>query len=138
MKSASLVTYPHKALREAIVNAVYHRGYEPENSSSTKVSIRPHCLEITSYPGPNPSLKQEEFTRGSVIPPVQARNRRIGEFLRQLNLAEARGTGVQTLFRIYFRIYYSNILFRIYYFEYISKKMIIQLLDFNLVMLTSV
>ena len=99
MKSASLVTYPHKALREAIVNAVYHRGYEPENSSSTKVSIRPHCLEITSYPGPNPSLKQEEFTRGSVIPPVQARNRRIGEFLRQLNLAEARGTGVQTIFR---------------------------------------
>jgi hypothetical protein len=56
-------------------------------------------LEITSYPGPNPSLKQEEFTRGSVIPPVQARNRRIGEFLRQLNLAEARGTGVQTIFR---------------------------------------
>ncbi|CAB4017650.1 Hypothetical predicted protein, partial [Paramuricea clavata] len=99
MKSASLVTYPHKALREAIVSAVYHRGYEPENSSSTKVSIRPHCLEITSYPGPNPSLKQEEFTRGSVIPPVQARNRRIGEFLRQLNLAEARGTGVETIFR---------------------------------------
>ena len=99
MKSASLVTYPHLALREAIVNAVYHRGYDPENSSSTKVSIRPHCLEITSYPGPDPSLKQEEFSRGSVIPPVQARNRRIGEFLRQLKLAEARGTGVQTIFR---------------------------------------
>ncbi len=99
MKSASLVTYPHEALREAIVNAVYHRGYEPEYSSSTKVYIRPHCLEIISYPGPHPSLKQEIFTRGSVIPPVQARNRRISEFLRQLNLAEARGTGVQTIFR---------------------------------------
>ena len=98
-KSASLVTYPHQALREAIVNAVYHRGYEAEYSSSTKVYIRPHCLEIISYPGPHPSLKQEKFTKGSVIPPVQARNRRIGEFLRQLNLAEARGTGVDTIFR---------------------------------------
>ena len=99
MKSASLVTYPHQALREAIVNSVYHRGYEPEYSSSTKVYMRPHCLEIISYPGPHPSLKQEEFTKGSVIPPVQARNRRIGEFLRELNLAEARGTGVETIFR---------------------------------------
>ena len=99
MKSASLVTYPHQALREAIVNAVYHRGYEPEYSSSTKVYIRPHCLEVISYPGPHPSLKQDEFTKGSVIPPVQARNRRIGDFLRQLNLAEARGTGVETIFR---------------------------------------
>jgi hypothetical protein len=99
MKSESLVTYPHKALREAIVNAVYHRGYEPEYNSSTKVYIRPHCLEIISYPGPHPSLRQDEFTRGSDIPPVQARNRRIGDLLRQLNLAEARGTGVKTIFR---------------------------------------
>ena len=97
-KSVSLVTYPHQALRESIVNAVYHRGYEPENNSSTKVYIRPHCLEIISYPGPHPSLKEEDFIKGSV-PPVQARNRRIGEFLRELCLAEARGTGIQTIFR---------------------------------------
>ena len=98
-KSKSLITYPHDALREAIVNAVYHRGYEPEHYSSTKVYIRPHCLEITSYPGPHPSLTKEVFTKGSSIPTVQARNRRIGDFLRQLNLAEARGTGVGTIFR---------------------------------------
>ncbi|XP_028404282.1 uncharacterized protein LOC114526934 [Dendronephthya gigantea] len=97
-ESISLVTYPHQALRESIVNAVYHRGYEPEHDSSTKVYIRPHCLEIISYPGPHPSLKEEDFTKGSV-PPVQARNRRIGEFLRDLCLAEARNTGIQTIFR---------------------------------------
>ena len=98
-KSKSLITYPHDALREAIVNAVYHRGYERVHDNSTKVSIRPHCLEITSYPGPHPSLKKEVFTKGSSIPTVQARNRRIGDFLRQLDLAEARGTGVGTIFR---------------------------------------
>ena len=98
-KSLSLITYPHKALREAIVNAVYHRGYEREYSGSTKVYMRPDRLEIISYPGPHPSLKVEEFKKGSVIPPVQARNRRIGDFLRQLNLAEARGTGVSTIFK---------------------------------------
>ena len=97
-KSESLITYPFQALREAIVNAVYHRGYEPEYDSPIKVYIRPHCLEIISYPGPHPSLKQEEFTKGSEIQPVPARNRRIGAFLRELNLAEARGTGVETIF----------------------------------------
>ncbi|XP_046848033.1 uncharacterized protein LOC124441602 [Xenia sp. Carnegie-2017] len=87
------------ALREAIVNDVYHRGYEPEYSANTKVRIYPHCLKIISYPGPHPSLKVEEFTSGSSILPVEAKNCRIGEFLRSSNLAEARGTGVQTIFR---------------------------------------
>ncbi len=97
-KSVSLVTYPHKALREAIVNAVFHRGYEPKYSS-TKVLIRPDCLEIISYPGPHPSLDENQFISGSTIRRVQARNRRIGELLRNLRLAEARWTGVQTIFR---------------------------------------
>ena len=98
-KSVSSVTYPQSALREAIVNAVYHRGYEPEHNSPIKINIRPHCLEICSYPGPHPSLKQEHFMSGNDIPQVPARNRRIGEFLKDLKLAEARGTGVNTIFK---------------------------------------
>ena len=98
-QSVSSVNYPQRALREAIVNAVYHRGYEPEYNSPIKIYIRPQCLEICSYPGPHPSLKPEHFLRGKDIPQVQARNRRIGEFLKDLKLAEARGTGVNTIFK---------------------------------------
>ena len=98
-KSVKSVTYPKRALREAIVNAVYHRGYEPEYNSPIKINIRPHCLEVWSYPGPHPSLKREHYMKGKTIPQVQARNRRIGELLKDLKLAEARGTGVNTIFK---------------------------------------
>ena len=39
------------------------------------------------------------FQPGVMIPPVPYRNRRIGEFLKDLHLAEARGTGIPKIRR---------------------------------------
>ena len=97
--SDACLTYPERALREAVVNATYHRGYEPMHPDPIKVHIHPHRIEIISYPGPHSSLKPEHFQDGNGVPPVPARNRRIGEFLKELKLAEARGTGVNTIFK---------------------------------------
>jgi ATP-dependent DNA helicase RecG len=87
------VSYPSLALREALVNAVYHRSYDgmPE---PTKVYLYPDRMEIISYPGPVPGIELRHFEDPTSIPPVPARNRRIGEFLKELKLAEARGTGI--------------------------------------------
>lgn len=87
------VSYPSLALREALVNAVYHRSYEgiPE---PIKVYLYPDRMEIISYPGPVPGIELRHFDDPTSIPPVPARNRRIGEFLKELKLAEARGTGI--------------------------------------------
>lgn len=92
------MSYPLPAVRESLVNAVYHRSYEgvPE---PTKVYLHPDRMEIISYPGPVPGLEREHFRLGGSIPPVPARNRRIGELLKELRLAEARGTGVPKVFR---------------------------------------
>lgn len=97
------VSFPYPALEEAIVNAVYHRSYEG-NPEPTKVYLYPDRMEITSYPGPVPGLLPEHFLperfrEGKSVPAVPARNRRIGEILKELKLAEARGTGVPTVFR---------------------------------------
>ena len=97
--SYACVTYPQRALREAVVNAVYHRSYEAPDREPIKVHIHPDRIEIISYPGPHSSLKLEHFQDGHHIPSVPARNRRIGEFLKELKLAEARGTGVNTIFK---------------------------------------
>ena len=97
--SYACVTYPERALREAVVNAVYHRGYEADHCDPIKVHMRPDCIEIISYPGPHPSLKPEHFRDGTKRPSVPARNRRIGNHLKQLKLAEARYTGVNTIFK---------------------------------------
>lgn len=98
-ESLAHVLYPRKALREAVVNAFYHRGYEPEHQDPVKVNIYPTHIDIISYPGPHPSLKHEHFKEDSDMPPVKTRNRRVGEFLVKRKLAEEKGTGIRTIFR---------------------------------------
>lgn len=91
-------SYPVTAVRECLVNAVYHRSYEGE-PEPTKVYLHPDRMEIINYPGPMPGIEREHLRPGAGIPPVPARNRRIGELLKELRLAEARGTGVPKVFR---------------------------------------
>jgi ATP-dependent DNA helicase RecG len=92
-QAAHWVSYPSLALREALVNAVYHRSYDGE-PEPTKIYLYPDRMEIISYPGPAPGIEQQHLDGHSPLPPVPARNRRIGEFLKELKLAEARGTGI--------------------------------------------
>lgn len=92
------VAYPYEAMEEAIVNALYHRGYD-EPPEPVKVYLYPDRMEIISYPGPSPGIKREHLTLNQTVPPVPARNRRIGEFLKELRLAEGRGTGIPKIQR---------------------------------------
>lgn len=87
------VSYPSLALREALVNAVYHRSYEGVQEP-TKVYLYPDRMEIISYPGPVPGIELKHLHGSAPLPPVPARNRRIGELLKELRLAEGRGTGI--------------------------------------------
>ena len=93
------VAYPERALREAVVNAFYHRSYEHCHCDPVKIHIKPNCIDVISYPGPNPALKEEHFTEGNEVPCVPSRNRRIAEFLKERKLAEGRFTGVRTIFK---------------------------------------
>lgn len=93
------VAYPTGALREAVVNAFHHRGYEECDNSPIKIHIKPGHIDVISYPGPDPSLKSDDFSEGGEVPPVPSRNRRIAEFLKDRKLAEGRFTGVRTIYR---------------------------------------
>ena len=92
------VNYPQLAFREALVNAVYHRAYRKDTVEPTKVYLYPDRVEIISYPGPVPGIEPHHLEGGSQIPPIPARNRRIGEFLKELDLAEGRFTGVPQIY----------------------------------------
>jgi ATP-dependent DNA helicase RecG len=91
------VSYPLPALEESIVNAVYHRSYEGQ-PEPVKVYLYPDRMQIISYPGPVPGIEPQHLEPGGRVPPVPARNRRIGEFLKELRLAESRGTGIPRVF----------------------------------------
>ena len=86
--------YPVVAVREALANAVYHRSYEPDVPDPVKVHVYPDRMTISSYPGPVPGVQAAHFEEGASMPDVPARNRRIGEFLKELGLAEGRFTGL--------------------------------------------
>ena len=93
------VSYPLRALRETLVNAVYHRSYQPDAVEPTKVYFYPDRMEIVSYPGPVQGIEHRHLEAGATIPPAPPRNRRVGDFLKELGLAEQRLTGLPTVYR---------------------------------------
>ncbi len=93
------VSYPLPAIRETLVNAVYHRSYDIDQLEPTKVYLYPDRVEIISYPGPVPGIESRHLSVGAQPPAVPARNRRIGEFLKELGLAEGRLTGLPKVFQ---------------------------------------
>ena len=93
------VSYPLPALRETLVNAVYHRGYDVDQPEPTKVYLYPSRVEVISYPGPLPGIEPQHLAPDAQVPPVPARNRRIGEFLKELKLAEGRLSGLPKVFQ---------------------------------------
>jgi ATP-dependent DNA helicase RecG len=98
LQTQGWLSFPVPALREALVNAVYHRGYEA-CVEPTKVYLYPNRIEIISYPGPVPGIEAQHLSGALTPPPVPARNRRIGEFLKELRLAEGRNTGLPKIRR---------------------------------------
>jgi ATP-dependent DNA helicase RecG len=86
--------YLYEAIEEALANAVYHKNYEL--AEPIEVRILPTSIEIISYNGIVPSLKQADFDKG-IVRARRYRNSRIGEFLKELKLTEGKGTGIPTI-----------------------------------------
>lgn len=88
--------YPYDAIEEALVNAVYHRSYEIREP--IEVRVTPDAIQVVSHPGAESSIPLKDVEAGR-IKPRRYRNRRIGEFLKELDLAEGRGTGIPKIRR---------------------------------------
>ncbi len=88
--------FPYAALEEALVNAVYHRSYEEREPIEVRISREE--LVILSFPGPDRSIRLTDFTVGRAVS-RRYRNRRIGEFLKELDLTEGRSTGVPKILK---------------------------------------
>lgn len=89
-RSGRFFNYPYEALEEALVNAFFHRSYEHQNS--IEINIHSDKIEILSFPGALPPVSNESLKLLRVVA-RDYRNRRIGDFLKELNLTEGRGTG---------------------------------------------
>ena len=83
--------YPYVAIEEVLTNAVYHRSYEIREP--VEVRILPDRITIGSFPGPDRSITDKDIQKCLFLS-RRYRNRRIGEFLKELDMTEGRGTGM--------------------------------------------
>ena len=83
--------YPFIAIEEALANSLYHRDYEIREP--VEVRISQDKIEILSYPGPDRSITQEDIKEYRFVS-RRYRNRRIGEFFKELKITEGRCTGI--------------------------------------------
>ena len=83
--------WPYPAVEEALSNAVYHRSYQIHEPIT--VTITPEKMGILSLPGPDRSITDENL-ENRVLVSKRYRNRRIGDFLKELDIVEGRNTGV--------------------------------------------
>jgi len=98
--------YPYQVLKEAIVNALYHRSYENPTPNEIRIfksfkkgvdkTEDPRRIEVLSYPGPLPPIDEQALVQLKIIA-RNYRNIRLGDWLKNLGLAEKHATGIPTI-----------------------------------------
>jgi ATP-dependent DNA helicase RecG len=86
--------YPYQAIEEALANAVYHKGYDTREP--IEVRVLPDRIEILSHPGADRSITIDNLKQFRAVS-RRYRNRRVGEFLKELHLTEGRNTGIHKM-----------------------------------------
>ncbi len=94
-RSIKIFNYPYQAIEEAVVNALYHRDYAEREP--VEITIEPHRISILSYSGPDRSISMDSIREANMLRSRRYRNRRLGEFLKELDLTEGRATGIPTI-----------------------------------------
>lgn len=88
-KSVKCVNYPYNALEEAVVKHVFHKSYREDAPVEVRVYL--DRIMIINFPGPDGYIDMEKFAAGKVRA-RKYRNRRIGEFFKEIDLSERQGT----------------------------------------------
>ena len=95
-ESIRIASYPYQAIEETLVNAFYHRDYQQREP--IEIRIYPNSIVFINHGGPDRSIRLESFNSGQVRN-RRYRNRRLGEFLKELELTEGRATGIPTILK---------------------------------------
>ena len=62
-----------------------------------EITIEPERISILSFSGPDHTIPMEAVRKGKSLRSRRYRNRRLGEFLKELDLTEGRATGIPTI-----------------------------------------
>ena len=91
-ESLRISNFPFAAVEESLANAVFHKDYSLRKPIEVQVFPN-HEIAILSFPGPVPPIGNIDLQKERIIA-RDYRNRRLGDFLKELHLTEGRATGV--------------------------------------------
>jgi ATP-dependent DNA helicase RecG len=95
-ESIRFFNYPYEAIEEGLTNACYHKSYNIREP--IEIRIEYDKVQILSFEGPLPPITNEDLKKEKVIS-RSYRNRRIGDFLKELDYTEGRSTGFPKIHR---------------------------------------
>ena len=75
--------------------SLYHRDWTIREP--VEITIEPDRISILNFSGPNHTIPMEAVREGKSLRSRRYRNRRLGEFLKELDLTEGRATGIPTI-----------------------------------------
>jgi ATP-dependent DNA helicase RecG len=95
-KTPNVSKYPLRALQETVINALVHRDYE--SYQPIRITVFSDRVEINS-PGALPrSVEKKQFLAGQAAP--FWKNQTLAYFFNKLQLAQAEGQGIPTIYRL--------------------------------------
>lgn len=94
-EAPNLMKYPTLALKEAVVNALAHRDYE--SNQPVRITVFADRIEIYSPGGLPSQVNKEKFLNGRAT--AYWRNQALNYLFNKLQLAQAEGQGIPTIFR---------------------------------------
>ena len=95
-ESIRIWNYPLQAIEETLVNAFFHRDYQVREP--VEIRIYQQSIVFINHGGPDRSIQLQSFQTG-IVRARRYRNRRLGEFLKELELTEGRATGIPTILK---------------------------------------
>lgn len=96
-EAVRIFNLPYAAVEESLSNAVYHKSYQI--GEPITVTITSDRMESTSPPGLDRTISNDDLQNRRLVS-RRYRNRKIGDFLKELKLVEGRNTGIPTILRV--------------------------------------
>jgi Predicted transcriptional regulator containing an HTH domain and an uncharacterized domain shared with the mammalian protein Schlafen len=88
--------YPYTALEEIVANCLYHRDYQTREP--VEIRVYPNFIVFLNYGGPGRNFDPNKVQTGPLFS-RRYRNRRLGDFLKELDLTEGKATGIPIIKR---------------------------------------
>ena len=95
-KAVRCYNYPYEALEEILANSVFHKSWDDRNP--IEVRINHDSIEVLNFEGPMPPITNADLKKQRIVS-RHYRNRRIGDFLKEMHMTEGRSTGFPKIYQ---------------------------------------